>query len=71
VVASLWLGLNVPAQASLALGVPNTGELGQSTVAGPSVDVQMGAVVSTTEMVSDVVAVLEQPSVAVQVRVTL
>jgi hypothetical protein len=27
--------------------------------------------VSTTEMVSDVVAVLEQPSVAVQVRVTL
>ena len=61
----------MPTQASLAVGEPKAGRFGQSTVAGPSVDVKMGAVVSTTLIVADVVAVLLHASVAVQVRVTV
>ena len=44
-----------PLQLSLALGLPNTGWLGQLMVVGASVVTQYGAVVSTTEMVSSVV----------------
>jgi hypothetical protein len=58
-------------QASLAVGAPNDGVLRQSIVEEPSVDVQNGALVSTTVTVADVVAVLLQASVAVHVRVTL
>jgi hypothetical protein len=53
------------------MGVPNTGANGHSIVAGPNVDVKKGELVSSTVIVSLVVAVLLHASVAVQMRVTL
>ena len=68
--ASLWLSDTLP-QLSLAVGVPNTGVLGHSMVVEASVDVQPGAMVSTTEISCDVVVVRAlQPSEAVQERTT-
>jgi hypothetical protein len=71
VLKSEAVGISTPSQLSLAVGEPNTGDWGHSKVTGPSVDVQKGALVSSTVMVSDVVAVLLHASVAVHVRVTL
>ncbi len=68
--ASLWLSDTLP-QLSLAVGVPNTGVLGHSMVVEASVDVQPGAMVSTTEISCDVVVVRPpQPSDAVHERTT-
>ena len=58
-------------QESLAVGVPKAGALGHSIVEEASVEVQVGAAVSRTVSACDVVAVLEQASVAVHVRVTV
>jgi len=72
VLESEAVGISTPSQLSLAVGEPNTGGLGHSMVLeAASVDVQKGALVSSTVMVSDVVAVLLHASVAVHVRVTL
>ena len=68
--ASLWLSDTLP-QLSLAVGVPNAGVLGHSIVVEASVDVQCGAMLSTTLMVCDVVVVRPpQPSDAVHERTT-
>jgi hypothetical protein len=71
VLESASVGLKTPSQLSLAVGVPNTGASGQSSVAEASEDVKKGELVSSTVIVSLVVAVLLHASVAVQMRVTL
>ena len=70
VVTSANVSVVVP-QASVAVGVTNTGEAGHSIVVGPGKAEMLGGVVSTTLIVWLAVALLPQASVAVQVRVTL
>src|SRR5688572_645981 len=70
VVTSAKVGVTLASQASVAVGVVNTGVAGHSTDDGPgSVDIT-GAVLSVTLIVCDAVDVLPQSSVAVQVLVT-
>ena len=57
-------------QASLVVGVVNDGVAGQVTVLGPGNAPIVGGVLSTTDIVSEAVAVLLQASFAVQVLVT-
>src|SRR6185369_8351948 len=58
-------------QASLAVGVLNTGVAGHSMVSGPPTPLIMGLVVSLTVMVCVQVAELPHRSVALYVRVTV
>ena len=56
--------------ASLAVGVVNDGVAGQVTVLAAGSAPMVGGVLSITDMLCDAVAVLLQPSFAVQVLVT-
>ena len=58
-------------QASLAIGVPNDGVSGHSMVAAAGTEVNTGAVLSSTVITCDAVAVLPQASVAINVLVTV
>jgi hypothetical protein len=60
---------DVVPQTSLAVGVANAGDAGQNIVEGAGNAVIVGAVLSTTEICCDAVAVLPQASVAVHLRV--
>src|SRR6187551_115540 len=68
--ASLVVMFTVP-QASLAIAVPKDGVSGHSIVAAAGIVVNTGAVLSSTVITCDAVAVLPQPSVAVNVLVTV
>jgi len=70
VVTSAKLNTGVP-QLSVAVGVVQEGVPEHSIVDGPGNPEMIGGVVSSTLMVCDAVAVLPQPSSAVQVRVML
>src|SRR5678815_806645 len=56
-------------QASLAVGVPNVGVSGHSMVAARGTEVNTGAVLSSTVITCEAVAVLPQASVAINVLV--
>src|SRR6186997_1084772 len=56
-------------QASLAVGVPNVGVSGHSMVAAAGTEVNTGAVLSSTVITCEAVAVLPQASVAINVLV--
>jgi hypothetical protein len=62
--------VNALPQASVAVAVANCGVAGQEIVDGAGNAAITGAVVSSTFIVCDTVAVFPQASVAVQVRVT-
>ena len=66
-VTSSEVSVNADAQASVAVGVANTGTAGQSMVEGAGNSEITGAVMSCTFMVCEAVAVFPQASVAVQV----
>src|SRR4029079_1760501 len=68
--ASLVVMFTVP-QASLAIAVPNDGVSGHSIVVSAGIVVNTGAVLSSTVITCDAVAVLPQASVAVNVLVTV
>src|SRR6187399_1712696 len=68
--ASLVVMFTVP-QASLAIAVPKDGVSGHSIVAAAGIVVNTGAVLSSTVITCDAVAVLPQASVAVNVLVTV
>ena len=66
-VTSSEVSVNADAQASVAVGVANTGTAGQSMVEGAGNSEITGAVMSCTFMVCEAVEVFPQASVAVQV----
>ena len=66
--ASVEVMLTAP-HASLAVGVPNDGVSGHSIVAAAGTEVNTGAVLSSTVIVCEAVAVLPQASVAINVLV--
>ena len=69
-VASVDVIVTVP-QASVAVGVPKDGVKGHSIVAAAGTEVNTGAVLSSTVITCEAVAVLPQASVAVNVLVTV
>ena len=69
-VTSAKVRVGLGSHASVAVGVTNAGVAGHSIVVGGGSVEMIGAVVSTTVMVSLQLAELPQWSVAVQVRVT-
>jgi tRNA A37 threonylcarbamoyladenosine synthetase subunit TsaC/SUA5/YrdC len=71
VVTSANVSVKVLPQASIAEAAANTGVAGQLIVVGPGSGLITGAVISCTLMVCEAVDELPQPSVAVQVLVTL
>jgi gamma-glutamylcyclotransferase (GGCT)/AIG2-like uncharacterized protein YtfP len=70
VVTSLNVNEGLGSQASVAVGVVNTGVAGHSTDDAPGKPEIAGAVLSVTEIVWEACEELPQASVAVQVRVT-
>src|SRR4249919_3496277 len=66
--ASVEVMLTAP-HASLAVGVPNDGVSGHSMVAATGTEVNIGAVLSSTVITCEAVAVLPQASVAINVLV--
>jgi hypothetical protein len=71
VVTSLNVIVNKLPHSSTAAATANTGVAGQLIVVGPGNALKIGAVRSCTLMVSELVEVFPQASVAVQVRVTM